>query len=67
MVEIEESTVTTTSKQEESQPLLNSSLESKPRSKSVRTKVPEVKVHLFQSGEGPIDTFKTPLGGWDQD
>ncbi|KAM0062694.1 hypothetical protein Hdeb2414_s0003g00082751 [Helianthus debilis subsp. tardiflorus] len=70
MVEIEEteeSTVTTTSKQEESQPLLNSSSESKPRSKSVRTKVPEVEVHLFRSGEGPIDTFKSPLGGWDQD
>ncbi|KAF5779971.1 hypothetical protein HanXRQr2_Chr11g0466801 [Helianthus annuus] len=70
MVEIEEteeSTVTTTSKQEESQPLLNSSSESKPRPKSVRTKVPEVEVHLFRSGEGPIDTFKSPLGGWDQD
>ncbi|KAD6796731.1 hypothetical protein R6Q59_019504 [Mikania micrantha] len=69
MVEIEEtdeSSRTTTFKEEESRPLLDKS-ESKPRSKSVRTKVPEVEVHLFRCGEGPIDTFKSSLGGWDQD
>ncbi|KAK9049386.1 hypothetical protein SSX86_031645 [Deinandra increscens subsp. villosa] len=67
MVEIEETEeVTVTGKEAESQPLLGNS-DSKPRSKSVRTKVPEVEVHLFRRGEGPIDTFKSTLGGWDQD
>ncbi|CAI9301766.1 uncharacterized protein LOC111919539 [Lactuca sativa] len=71
MVEIEDAddtpkTATATITEEESRPLLNSS-ESKPRSKSVRTKVPEVEVHLFRCGEGPIDVFKSSLGGWDQD
>ncbi|XP_076920675.1 uncharacterized protein LOC143581877 [Bidens hawaiensis] len=70
MVEIVETEepprTTTTTTTEESQPLLDKS-ESKPRTKSVRTKVPEVEVHLFRSGEGPIDTFKSSLGGWDQD
>ncbi|OIT26562.1 PREDICTED: uncharacterized protein LOC109215150 [Nicotiana attenuata] len=37
------------------------------RTKSVRTKVPEVKVHLYRQGKGPIDEFTFPLGGWDQD
>ncbi|KAI3757442.1 hypothetical protein L6452_04979 [Arctium lappa] len=68
IVETEETprTTTATVKEEESRPLLNTS-ESKPRSKSVRTKVPEVEVHLFRRGEGPIDVFKSSLGGWDQD
>lgn len=35
--------------------------------KTVRTKVPEVEVHLFRRGKGPIDVFKSSLGGWDQD
>ncbi|KAL4557678.1 hypothetical protein LXL04_035864 [Taraxacum kok-saghyz] len=71
MVEIIETdeplkTTAATITEEESQPLLNPS-DSKPRSKSVRTKVPEVEVHLFRCGEGPIDVFKSSLGGWDQD
>ncbi|KAI3762045.1 hypothetical protein L1987_52468 [Smallanthus sonchifolius] len=67
MVEIEETEEPPrTSKEEESRPLLDNP-ESKPGSKSVRTKVPEVEVHLFRCGEGPIDTFKSSLGGWDQD
>ncbi|KAF3638430.1 putative WRKY transcription factor 51-like [Capsicum annuum] len=37
------------------------------RTKSVRTKVPEVKVHLYKQGKGPIDEFTSSLGGWDQD
>ncbi|GMH31618.1 hypothetical protein Nepgr_033462 [Nepenthes gracilis] len=35
--------------------------------RSVRTKVPEVEVHLYRQGKGPIAVFKSPLGGWDQD
>ncbi|KAI3680250.1 hypothetical protein L2E82_21335 [Cichorium intybus] len=71
MVEIEETDATpkitaATITEEESRPLLNSP-NSKPRAKSVTTKVPEVEVHLYQRGEGPIDVFKSSLGGWDQD
>lgn len=36
-------------------------------SKTVKTKVPEVEVHLFRGGKGPIDVFKVGLGGWEQD
>ncbi|CAK7346716.1 unnamed protein product [Dovyalis caffra] len=35
--------------------------------KTVRTKVPEVEIHLYRQGKGPIDVFKSSLGGWDQD
>ncbi|KAI0496353.1 hypothetical protein KFK09_022669 [Dendrobium nobile] len=38
-----------------------------PRRRIVRTKVPEVEIHLFNRGKGPIATFSTSLGGWDQD
>ncbi|XP_077210559.1 WD repeat protein [Tasmannia lanceolata] len=38
-----------------------------PNRKSVKTKVPEVEIHLFRRGKGPIEVFKSPLGGWDQD
>ncbi|XP_062097478.1 uncharacterized protein LOC133803446 [Humulus lupulus] len=38
-----------------------------PSPKSVRTKVPEVEIHLYRTGKGPIDVFKSSLGGWDQD
>ncbi|KAF2297498.1 hypothetical protein GH714_024408 [Hevea brasiliensis] len=31
------------------------------------TKVPEVEIHLYRQGKGPIDVFKSSLGGWDQD
>ena len=33
----------------------------------VRTKVPEIEIHLYRQGKGPIDVFKSTLGGWDQD
>nr|XP_043616594.1 uncharacterized protein LOC122588525 [Erigeron canadensis] len=65
MVEIVETTP------EETQPLLVSSLQHKNNNegerKQVRTKVPEVEIHLYRSGQGPIDVFKSSLGGWDQD
>lgn len=50
----------------ESTPLLS---ESNPpqRVRSVRTKVPEVEVWLYNQGKGPVDVFKSGLGGWDQD
>ncbi|KAG2662981.1 hypothetical protein I3843_16G006400 [Carya illinoinensis] len=35
--------------------------------KTVKTKVPEVEIHLFRQGKGPIDVFKSSLGGWGQD
>ncbi|XP_074580114.1 uncharacterized protein LOC141836507 [Curcuma longa] len=28
---------------------------------------PEVEVHLFRRGRGPIDVFRSKLGGWEQD
>ncbi|XP_057469290.1 uncharacterized protein LOC130758406 [Actinidia eriantha] len=48
---------------DESSPLLPNP----PRTRSVRTKVPEVEVHLYRSGKGPIHVFKSGLGGWEQD
>lgn len=33
----------------------------------VRTKVPEVEIRLYRQGKGPIEVFKSTLGGWDQD
>ncbi|KAK9130056.1 hypothetical protein Sjap_010543 [Stephania japonica] len=50
-------------------PCPNPNPSSKPlkRAKSVTTKVPEVEIHLFRQGKGPIDVFKSSLGGWDQD
>lgn len=38
-----------------------------PAKRVVRTKVPEVEIHLFRQGKGPADVFKASLGGWDQD
>lgn len=38
-----------------------------PSPKTVRTKLPEVEVHLFRRGKGPITVFKSSLGGWEQD
>lgn len=53
---------------DESTPLVSDSSPqfSPKRSRSVRTKVPEVEVHLYKKGKGPIDVFKSSLGGWDQ-
>lgn len=28
---------------------------------------PEVEIHLFRRGTGPIDVFRSKLGGWEQD
>ncbi|KAI4352787.1 hypothetical protein L6164_007007 [Bauhinia variegata] len=41
--------------------------ETPPSERHVRTKVPEVEIHLYRQGKGPIDVFKSTLGGWDQD
>ena len=38
-----------------------------PNPRNVKTKVPEVEIRLYQRGKGPIDVFKSRLGGWDQD
>lgn len=38
-----------------------------PNPRSVKTKVPEVEIHLYRSGKGPIEIFKSSLGGWDRD
>lgn len=61
--EIEEATqedTTTNPDAEESSPLL-------PKTRSVQTKVPEIEVHIYRQGKGPIAVFKTALGGWEQD
>lgn len=33
----------------------------------MRTEVPEVELHVYRQGKGPIAVSKTRLGGWDQD
>lgn len=38
-----------------------------PSPKTVRTEVPQVEIHLYRRGKGPIDVFKLDLGGWEQD
>nr|GMD88746.1 Fluoroacetate dehalogenase [Ipomoea batatas] len=65
MGEIEETS--TANNAIESAPLTPSRVSS-PHKKnlSVRTKVPEVEVHLYRRGNGPIDVFISSLGGWDQ-
>lgn len=35
--------------------------------KSVRTKIPEVELHVYRQGKGPVSVMKSSLGGWDQD
>ncbi|EEF35270.1 uncharacterized protein LOC8281408 [Ricinus communis] len=37
------------------------------KAKTVRTKVPEIEIHVYRQGKGPIEVFKSSLGGWDQD
>ncbi|CAI9116438.1 OLC1v1017580C1 [Oldenlandia corymbosa var. corymbosa] len=66
MAEIEEESPTT--KTDETTPLLSS--DSNPAPETARTehmKVPEVEVHLYKLGKGPIDVFKVKLGGYEQD
>ncbi|XP_058078489.1 uncharacterized protein LOC131226779 [Magnolia sinica] len=38
-----------------------------PKPRSVKIIAPEIEIHLFRCGKGPIDVFKSRLGGWDQD
>lgn len=38
-----------------------------PAKKTVKTKVPEVEIRLYRQGKGPIEVFRSALGGWDQD
>lgn len=53
---------------EETTPLLNDSQpDGELRSKTAAAKVPEVEIHLYKSGKGPIDVFKSNLGGYEQD
>nr|GLL39509.1 uncharacterized protein LOC109151308 [Ipomoea trifida] len=59
MGEIEESRATNTAG--ESAPLLSNP---DPR---VGAKVPEVEIHLYRQGKGPIEVAKWSLGGWEQD
>ncbi|EOY16909.1 hypothetical protein QQP08_023481 [Theobroma cacao] len=40
---------------------------SDPNPRTVKTKMPEVEIRLYRRGKGPIDVFKSSLGGWDQD
>ncbi|KAF8377219.1 hypothetical protein HHK36_030593 [Tetracentron sinense] len=51
----------------ESPPNPNPNPNPSPRTRTVKTKVPEVEIHLFRLGKGPIEIFKSTLGGWDQD
>ncbi|KAG4200969.1 hypothetical protein ERO13_A05G247100v2 [Gossypium hirsutum] len=37
-----------------------------PNPSTVKTRVPEVEIRLYRQGKGPIDVFKSSLGGWDQ-
>ncbi|PWA67306.1 hypothetical protein CTI12_AA318380 [Artemisia annua] len=60
MVEITETTEDQTTQTE---PLLKK----QDSPKRVTTKVPEIKIHLYKQGKGPIDIFTSSLGGWDQD
>lgn len=66
MVEIEEAS---TGADEMSPLLSNPKTDPIPstRTKSVKTKVPEIKVHLYKQGKGPIDEFTSSLGGFEQD
>ncbi|XP_044510219.1 uncharacterized protein LOC123228824 [Mangifera indica] len=54
--------------EEETNPTENGSTPSaNPKTKTVKTKVPEVEIHLYRQGKGPMDVFKSRLAGWDQD
>ncbi|KAL4280952.1 hypothetical protein GQ457_03G031650 [Hibiscus cannabinus] len=37
-----------------------------PNPRAAKAKVPEVEIRLYRQGKGPIDVFKSSLGGWDQ-
>uniref|UniRef100_A0A7N0TCG4 Uncharacterized protein n=1 Tax=Kalanchoe fedtschenkoi TaxID=63787 RepID=A0A7N0TCG4_KALFE len=48
-------------------PETTTSGEAETRQKKVTTKVPQVEIHLYWQGKGPIVVFKADLAGWDQD
>ncbi|KAE8666379.1 hypothetical protein F3Y22_tig00112498pilonHSYRG00007 [Hibiscus syriacus] len=53
----------------EIEPLLQDSRDvpkSDPNPRTAKTKVPGVEIRLYRQGKGPIDVFKSSLGGWDQ-
>lgn len=53
---------------EETTPLLDDSQrDGELRSRTAAAKVPEVEIHLYKCGKGPIDVFKSNLGGYEQD
>ncbi|GKE29966.1 hypothetical protein Tco_1445350 [Tanacetum coccineum] len=52
---------------EETQPLISEKKSSSPTTKRVTTKVPEITIHLYKSGKGPIDIFTSSLGRWERD
>ncbi|CAA6671713.1 unnamed protein product [Spirodela intermedia] len=61
-------------KSEQSEPISEEGGADLPRSRtaapvagSVKVKAPEVEVHLFRQGRGPVAVFRSKLGGWDQD
>ncbi|KAL1814100.1 hypothetical protein ACET3Z_024165 [Daucus carota] len=66
--EIDETTSPATGidESDESTPLLPSrSTDWRPR--WAQTKVPEIEINLFRRGRGPIDSFKSSLGGYELD
>lgn len=52
--------------EEERKPITNGSPTNQPP-ETVKTKVPEVEIHLYRQGKGPIAVFKSTLVGWEQD
>lgn len=54
---------------EETTPLLDDfqQPDGESRSRNAAAKVPEVEIHLYRCGKGPVDVFKSNLGGWEQD
>lgn len=52
--------------EEERKPITNGSPTNQ-TPETVKTKVPEVEIHLYRQGKGPIAVFKSTLAGWEQD
>ena len=52
--------------EEERKPITNESPANQTL-ETVKTKVPEVEIHLHRQGKGPIAVFKSSLVGWEQD
>ncbi|XP_021771509.1 uncharacterized protein LOC110735630 [Chenopodium quinoa] len=45
----------------------STTIEEQQNRRSVKTKVPEIELHVYRQGKGPIAVAKSTLGGWDQD